>query len=70
MKRIALWIRNRRLRQAREAYAYWKAKKEAVMEVCKMTGMSQYDENKYVKSAAEEAKYVERVECLLREPVP
>lgn len=67
MKTFLIWWRIRKLRRAQERHAYWKARREAVSQINKV-GSSIWSREEYVDAAAEEAKYMERVEHLFREP--
>lgn len=70
MKWIRKWWRARQLRVAQEKYAMWKAKhleyeRQLVQDMA--FGHNPYNRNRAIHAAGEEAKYMERVEVLMRQ---
>lgn len=67
MKKILSWWRRRQIRKAQEAYAQWKARKETLIAVIN-AGRDPFSRktDDVVEAAGEEAKYMERVEELMR----
>lgn len=64
----------RRLQEAKEQYAYWKAKHESLerspenkSKFEQVMGLGYFEQRELTEAAAQEAKYMERVETLMRE---
>lgn len=64
----------RKLQEAKEQYAYWKAKHESLAkpheaksDFERVMGMGFFEQREMTEAAAQEAKYMERVETLIRE---
>lgn len=70
MRTLLAWWRKRQLRLAQEKHAYWKAHAAALAKsVNENTGYGGNPWNRGClhKACGLEAKYMERVECLMRE---
>lgn len=73
-ERFVKWWKARQLQKAREDYAFWKAKRESLeshkhqlSEFEQMMGENSYHREQKALAAANEAKYMERVEILIRQ---
>jgi len=74
IERFVKWLKARQLRKAREDYAYWKAKRESLegegsdkSAMTQIFGMDFFTRRDHMEAAANEAKFMERVETLMRE---
>lgn len=67
MKRILKWWRRRRLHSAQEKYAMCKARRESLEKNVVSFFLFDHERHRLADAAAEEARYMERVEQLMRE---